>query len=242
LSPKKRARFVALQALLRQCYPDLERPESWITEGRVLVDGAVISNSRALVRASASIKLQRPVELRGARKLDHAILHLALDLRGKVAVDIGASAGGFTEALLRAGIVRVYAVDAGFGQLRGHLRADPRVVNLERTNVSDLDNRQVPEMVDVVTIDVSYLALADAARQLGGLRLAPQAKLLALVKPTYELRAGKLAASDGEVASAVASATSALGKEGWRVEAVVASPILGRSGAVEKFIYAARRE
>ncbi len=107
-----------------------------------------------------------------------------------VALDLGAAAGGFTQALLEAGVERVYAVDVGSGQLRGWLRADPRVVNLERTNVADVGPDLVPEAVDLVTIDLSYLALADALPQIDAAILAPAATVIVLVKPTYELHAG----------------------------------------------------
>ncbi len=135
---------------------------------------------------------------------------------------------------------RVYAVDVGFGQLRGHLRAHPGVVTLERTNLGSLDELLVPDIVDVVTVDLSYLSLAVAAKQLGRLRLASDAQLLALVKPTYELHASGLAASQEELAAAVEAAQEALAEEGWCLERTVTSPILGASGAVEEFLYAIR--
>ena len=109
-----------------------------------------------------------------------------------MALDLGAAAGGFTQALLEAGAARVYAVDAGSGQLRGWLRVDPRVINLERTNLADVGPDLVPETVDLVTIDLSYLALADALPQIDTSVLASSATVVALVKPTYELHAGAL--------------------------------------------------
>ena len=103
-------------------------------------------------------------------------------------LDLGAAAGGFTRVLLDAGAARVYAVDAGFGQLLGSLRQDPRVLNLEATNVSKLDTRLVPDLIEVVTIDVSYLALAAAVTQLDRIEVADDADLIGLVKPMFELR------------------------------------------------------
>lgn len=238
---RSRAPFVALTALLRRGFPDLVDPTALIVSGQVLVDGAVVSNPRARVRSDASVKLHKPAMLRGTVKLAHVISELSLDLSGKVAVDVGAAAGGFTQALLDAGCARVYAVDAGFGQLRATLRADPRVVALERTNLGSLDETLVPDVVDVVTVDLSYLSLADAAPQLGRLRLGSGAELLALVKPTYELHASTLAASKEDLLAAVAAAKAALAEEGWRVVSTVASPIRGASGAVEEFVHAVRR-
>lgn len=155
---------------------------------------------------------------------------------GRVALDVGAAAGGFTEALLDAGVRRVYAVDAGHGQLRGFLRVDPRVVNLERTNLAALDRTVVPEPIELITMDLSYLAVADAVPQLRPLLLAPGAMLLALVKPTFELHAPVLVAGDEAIDDAAASATKALLDTGWSVLGTKASPVRGSRGAQEVFV------
>src|SRR5918998_5223739 len=130
----RRPPFVAIASAVRARHPDLDDPESAIVEHRVLVDGRLVTNPRARVRRDATIRILRPRRLRGDVKLSSALAALDVDVTGAVAVDVGAAAGGFTTALLRAGAARVYAVDAGFGELRGALRADPRVVVLERVN------------------------------------------------------------------------------------------------------------
>src|SRR5262245_23079822 len=107
----------------------------------------------------------RPVALRGEAKLRHGLRAMAVPVEGRVALDVGAAAGGFTRVLLEAGAVRVYAVDAGHGQLLGSLRQDPRVVALERTNLGALTLELVPDVVEVVTMDLSYLPVARAAPQ-----------------------------------------------------------------------------
>src|SRR5439155_15866930 len=112
-----------------------------------------------------SIVRRRRLRLRGEAKLEAALSVFPVDLRRRAALDVGAAAGGFTRVLLAAGARRVYAVDAGHGQLLGSLRQDPRVVVLESTNLGDLDRKLAPETVDVVTIDVSYLALREAVAQ-----------------------------------------------------------------------------
>jgi 23S rRNA (cytidine1920-2'-O)/16S rRNA (cytidine1409-2'-O)-methyltransferase len=233
-----RAPFVALTALLRRRFPDVDDPVTVIRQGDVLVSGAVIANPRAQVRIDARIQLLQTRPLRGTVKLSHALDAFGLDLRGLVALDLGAAAGGFT--LLDAGIARVFAVDAGVGQLRGSLRLDPRVVNLERTNLAELDARLIDEPVDLITMDLSYLAVADAAGQLGGVMLSAGARMIALVKPTFELHASSLHARPEEVADAVMVATTALSDQGWEVVANVPSPIRGSNGAVEHFLYARR--
>lgn len=176
-------------------------------------------------------------ELHGREKLAFALERFAVRVHERVAFDCGASTGGFTTALLEAGAARVYAVDVGFGQLLGSLRQDERVVNMERTNIADA---RVNEEIDVVTLDLSYLSLADGLPQLD-LDLAAAADLVALVKPMFELhlaalpddqRAALPAAIDAAAAGAVAA--------GWTVVASCESPVLGRNGAVEGFIHATR--
>jgi 23S rRNA (cytidine1920-2'-O)/16S rRNA (cytidine1409-2'-O)-methyltransferase len=106
--------------------------------------------------------LRTPQPLAGEAKLRAALAAFAPAVQGRIALDVGAAAGGFTRVLLEAGARRVYAVDAGFGQLLGSLRQDPRVVNLERTNLGVLDAALVPDPIELVTIDVSYISLASA--------------------------------------------------------------------------------
>ena len=166
MSPRSRATFVALTGLLRRRYPGIDDPTTLVRDGHVLVDGAPVLNPRAQVRSDARLQLVRTRPLRGTLKLRHALGAFAIQVSGMVVVDVGAAAGGFTRALLDAGAARVYAVDVGVGQLRGALRAHPRVVNLEGTNLARLDDSVVPECVDLVTMDLSYLAVANAVRQL----------------------------------------------------------------------------
>ncbi|MEX2255942.1 MAG: SAM-dependent methyltransferase [Acidimicrobiia bacterium] len=176
-------------------------------------------------------------ELHGVEKLTFALDRFGVDVGGRVAFDCGASTGGFTRALLDAGASRVYAVDAGFGQLLGSLRQDERVVNMERTNIADA---RVEEPVDVVTLDLSYLSLAEALPQLA-LDLAPGADLLALVKPMFELHLGSLpddqaAGLEESIDLVRVAATHA----GWTAVEGCRSPVLGHSGAVEGFLHAKR--
>src|SRR5262249_26203955 len=140
------------------------------------------------VRSDAAIVLWGPKLLRGETKLRAALAGLDVRVAGRVGLDLGAAAGGFTRALLAAGVRRGYAVDARPGQLLGPLRQDVRVVNLEGVNVGSLDRRLVPDTIDLVTMDLSYLAVAAAVRQLDRVVLASEAELLALVKPMFELR------------------------------------------------------
>jgi 23S rRNA (cytidine1920-2'-O)/16S rRNA (cytidine1409-2'-O)-methyltransferase len=157
-----------------------------------------------------------------------------------VAIDVGAAAGGFTLALLAAGARRVYAVDAGHGQLLGSLRADDRVVSLERTNLGTLTRALVPEVVEVVTIDLSYLSLALAAPQLETLAIADDADLVALVKPMFELGLAAPPQDPGQRAKAVELAAAAFEAAGWREPEAIESPLPGRRGAIEHLLHLRR--
>lgn len=176
-------------------------------------------------------------ELHGREKLAFALDRFDVDAGGRVAFDCGASTGGFTQALLDAGAARVYAVDAGFGQLLGSLRQDTRVVCMERTNLADA---RVPESIELVTLDLSYLALADALPQLR-VELAPAADLVALVKPMFELHLGALP-DDQEAAlgDALVLAARAAAASGWTVIDTCESPVRGRNGALEGWLHARR--
>ena len=240
MPPRKRARFVALHTLVRRHFPDLGEPARLIGEGVVVVDGAPSTNPRTRVRADAALRIQRPRPLRGTIKLAHALRAFGVCPAGVVALDLGAAAGGFTQALLDAGAARVYAVDVGTGQLRGSLRVNPKVINLERTNLAQLDRQLIPEPAGLVTMDLSYLAVADAVGQIDRRLLAPGAQLIALIKPTFELHAAMLADQPQQVRAAVQAAAQALADHGWQILGERPSPILGSKGAVEAFLHARR--
>jgi len=242
LAPHRRARFVALTQLLQRHHPELTDAARAVTDGRVVVDGRTISNPRARVRGDANIRVITPRRLRGELKLTAALDAFRLDVTGNVAVDVGAAAGGFTSALLDRGAARVYAVDVGYGQLRGRLRLDARVVNLERTNVASIDERMITEVVDLVTMDLSYLPVAEAVRSLQRLQFVPDAALVALIKPTFELRSGAVVTDSGRVRRAIETAVEAIEGAGWRPRACTIPSITGAGGAIEAFVLAHRAE
>jgi 23S rRNA (cytidine1920-2'-O)/16S rRNA (cytidine1409-2'-O)-methyltransferase len=176
--------------------------------------------------------------LRGEAKLRAALLSFDISVAGRVALDVGAAAGGFTRVLLEGGAARVYAVDAGYGQLLGSLRQEPRVVNLEATNVSALDAAVIPDVIDLVTIDVSYLSLTGAVAQLGRIHLARGADLIGLVKPMFELRLADAPREPAVVARAAERASAGVAACGWRVLGVIPSPVHGARGAPEMLLHA----
>jgi 23S rRNA (cytidine1920-2'-O)/16S rRNA (cytidine1409-2'-O)-methyltransferase len=232
--------FLALVERLRREYPELLDPTESIIAGHVLVDGVVVTNPRALVARHGTIAVTKRRPLQGTLKLRAALTTFEVSPQGCVAMDIGASTGGFTTALLEAGVQRVYAIDAGFGQLLGSLRQDERVVNLERINLGALTKTTVSESVDLVTIDVSYLALADAVPQLEVVSFAPGAILIALVKPMYELGLSRPPTNASVLKEAVSRAASGIELAPWTIRGQMRSPIRGGRGAIEFILYGQR--
>lgn len=240
MAPRGRQRFTPIEQVLRTRFPDLDDYARLIAERRVLVDGRIATNPNGHVRHDASIRVLPSLRLRGDHKLSMALEAFGLDVVGQVVVDVGAAAGGFTIALLRAGARRVYAVDTGYGQLLGSLRVDPRVVNLERTNVSDLDATVVPDVVDLVTMDLSYTSIADAITALDALQGADASRLVALVKPTFELARSRVVLDRQGVEAAIDTAVRSVEDAGWHCEAITLPATTGRRGAIEAFIVATR--
>jgi 23S rRNA (cytidine1920-2'-O)/16S rRNA (cytidine1409-2'-O)-methyltransferase len=235
----RRGRLIPLVDLVARRRPDIDDPAAAIADLSVQVDGTIATNPRALVRADASLTVKADQAPRGREKLGHALDRLGVAVDGTACLDIGACTGGFTLALLERGAATVHAVDVGHGQLLGSLRADPRVVNLERTNVADLDAVLVPAPLDVVVVDVSRLGLGEAVAQLTErVTLRSGATLLGLVKPMFELRLGELPTDQTELDDACDRAARAVGQAGWTVLDVIESAVRGSRGAVEFFVHA----
>ena len=182
---------------------------------------------------------------RGGIKLAHALDHFAIDVEGLIALDIGASTGGFTDVLLTRGAARVYAVDVGRGQLAWKLRQDPRVIAHEGVNARYLTGAEIPEPVDIVTCDASFIGLTTVLPAALALT-KPTARLVALIKPQFE--AGPKAVGKGgvvrdpEIHRAVCEAAAAWlgGQPGWKVIGIVESPIEGPAGNREFLLHARR--
>ena len=172
---------------LVRTHPSITDPDAAIARGAVVVDGRVVTNAASLVRAGAAITLRRDQPLRGEAKLEAALAAFDVAVSDRIALDVGAAAGGFTLVLLRAGARRVYAVDAGHGQLLGSLRQDPRVVNLERVNLAELNRRDRSRHDPgrhARPVVPSPRGRGPAARHI---QLAADADAVALVKPQFEL-------------------------------------------------------
>lgn len=226
-----------LHDVLARLRPDLADPSAAIEAGWVQVDGAVVTNPRSQVLPDARIVVREEKGLKGEAKLAAGVDALGgFDFSGRTVLDVGASTGGFTTEMLKRGAARVYAVDVGHGQLMGALRQDPRVVNLEQTNATDLTRELVPESLEVMTIDVSYSPLRAIIPQVTkSLTFADGAVLFALIKPMFELQAAELPTSTADLERSVTVAEQAIRSAGWAIEATVESPLRGNAGAVEYF-------
>ncbi len=211
-----------------------------IMAGLVLVDGKVADKPGRRITPQMHVEVHRreePYASRGGVKLAHALRTFAIDVRGKVAVDLGASTGGFTDCLLRAGAARVYAVDVGRGQLSWRLRTDPRVVVLEGTNARHLTPDQVGTACDLVTADLAFISLRLVWRPVAAL-LPPGGCAIALVKPQFEagrekVRRGGVVRDPAVHREVLRTVLEAARAAGLGPLGVAASPIQGPAGNVE---------
>lgn len=223
--------------------PSRERARALILAGQVRVDGRVAAKAGTSVQDDAEVALiapDHPYVGRGGLKLAHALDTFGIAVAGREALDIGASTGGFTDVLLKRGASRVVALDVGHGQIDWKLRTDPRVVVIEHFNARHLTPADLPGAVDVVTIDVSFISLAQILPVVPPL-LRPGADVVALVKPQFEagraeVRNGVIrdATVQGRVLEEIAGAAAAVGLT--RV-ASTPSPITGQKGNVEFLLH-----
>jgi len=219
----------------------------------LIMAGAVFSGERKLSKAGEMLAEDSLLEVRGKDhpwvsrggiKLDHGLAHFGFDVTGAVALDVGSSTGGFTDVLLSRGAAKVYAVDVGTNQLAWKLRQDPRVIVHEQTNARILDDTIIPEAIDVIVCDASFIGLAKVLE--APMRLAKRgAKLVALIKPQFE--AGREEVGKGGVVRDPAvhervclEARAWIRSRGWCVSGVTSSPITGPEGNIEFLLGATR--
>lgn len=175
----------------RGLVPSRERGRAYIMAGLVFVNEEKVEKAGTMVPTSATVSVRGDsigFVSRGGLKLEKALKTFPIDLADKVMADIGASTGGFTDCALKNGAAKVFAIDVGYGQLAWSLRTDPRVVNLERTNIRNLQPENLGQAIDCATIDVSFISLEKVLPAVVRL-LAPEGFILALIKPQFE--AGK---------------------------------------------------
>lgn len=220
-----------------------QRAQALIMAGKVLVNNHIVDKSGTLVFPDDDIVLQgddHPYVSRGGVKLERALHTLGININGFVCLDVGASTGGFTDCLLQHGAGRVYAVDVGYGQLAWKLRQNPRVVVIERMNIRHMQPETLPQLVDLVTIDVSFISLKKVVPEILKF-MKKSAGILALIKPQFEV--GKKNVGKGGVVrdpvlhtQVIENLSEFFVKKHLFSEWVIPSPILGPKGNREFFI------
>lgn len=227
--------------------PSREKAKAMIMEGNVFVDNNREDKAGSTFDVNASIEVKGNTlkyVSRGGLKLEKAMTHFGITLEGKVCMDIGASTGGFTDCMLQSGASKVYSVDVGYGQLAWNLRQSEKVVNLERTNIRYITKEQVPDTVDFVSIDVSFISLGLVIPVLPPL-LADDAMIVCLVKPQFEAGREKVG-KHGVVrdpATHIEVLERAVGfakKSGFGIVGIEFSPIKGPQGNIEYLMVLSR--
>ena len=225
------------------------RAQALILAGLVYVGERKLAKAGDQLPSDAILDVRgrdHPWVSRGGIKLDHALTHFGWDVAGAVAIDVGSSTGGFTDVLLTRGAARVHAVDSGTNQLAWKLRQDDRVIVLEKTNARNLTASEIPEPVDLIVCDASFIGLAKVLDR--PLTFAkPDARLVALIKPQFE--AGREEVGKGGVVRdpavherVCADARAWAEGKGWHVVGVERSPITGPEGNVEFLLAATKGE
>ena len=238
-----------LDALLvkRNLVQSRERAKTTIMAGLVLVDGQKVDKAGTMVKPEAEIRVlgnTLPYVSRGGLKLEKAIREFGVSLQGKVAADIGASTGGFTDCMLQNGAVKVFAIDVGYGQLAWSLRTDERVINMERTNVRNVTPEQLGQPVDLASIDVAFISLEKvlpAVREM----LQPEGEIVALIKPQFEAGREKVGKKgvvrEPSVHEEVIFRVLALARQmELTPKALTYSPVKGPEGNIEYLVWLAK--
>lgn len=224
------------------------RAQALILAGNVFAGDRRVAKAGDLLPEDAELIVKgrdHPWVSRGGIKLDHGLTHFGFDVTGAVALDVGSSTGGFTDVLLSRGAAKVYAVDVGTNQLAWKLRSDSRVAVHEQTNARDLTTGIIPDPIDIVVCDASFISLAKVLER--ALDLArPGARLVALVKPQFEAGRGEVGKGGVVREEAVHrrvcdEAAAWIGSKGWNVLGIEPSPITGPEGNVE-FLLGALKE
>jgi len=221
------------------------RAQAAIAAGLVTADGVPVRKASDAISTAAAIEAapEHPYVSRGGVKLAAALDEFALDVTGRVCLDVGASTGGFAELLVAGGARRVYAIDVGHSQLHPRLRKREEIVSMERTDIRTLDPARLSEAPDFAAVDVSFISLKLVLPAVGNL-LKQRASIVALIKPQFEARRADIKKGivrDAAVHQAVCDEIAAfVVSQGWRVGGRVPSPILGGGGNREFFIEAER--
>lgn len=220
-------------------FADQKTARSWILSGKVMVNDKSVAKAGILVPIDATLRvkgIENKYVSRGGLKLERALERFPISVRGKVILDAGASTGGFTDCLLKFGAARVFAVDVGFGQIRGQISSDPRVVSMEKTNISNIALIDLNPPIDLCTVDLSYLSLVKAVPILSQLFVKP-VQMTCLFKPLYEGVPETRKNDLNEHHRALIRLEESLSPQGYAISNLIVSPILGNRGAIEYLLH-----
>lgn len=220
------------------------KAQALLMAGQIIVNDKRVDKAGEMVSSDADIRIRGeavPFVSRGGLKLEHAIKHFNIEINNKVAIDVGASTGGFTDCLLKRGIKKVYAIDVGYGQMDIRVKEDPRVVSIERTNIRELKPESIPEKADLAVIDVSFISLTKVLSHVIPL-LKDAGEIVSLIKPQFEVGKGEvgkggIVRDEKKIERVVGRISSYSMEIGLEVAGVVESPIPGAKGNREFLIY-----
>lgn len=240
LKKKQRLDMILLE---RGLVESREKAKALIMEGKVLVNDIPVTKAGTMVPFDAAVTLKEDIPYvgRGGLKLEAALNYFGIVLEGLIAMDIGSSTGGFTDCILKKGVKKVYCIDVGYGQLAWQLREDPRIVLLEKTNIRYLEREKIPEEIDFITIDVSFISLKKVIPKAMEF-LKEEGQILALIKPQFEVGKGDvgkggIVKDEGKRMLVVEEIRNFAEGLGLTVIGVFQSPIKGSKGNIEYFIY-----
>lgn len=226
-------------------FEDEKQASAWIMDRKVLVDDQLAFSAKQKIKPDSIIRVKEYYKTKyvnkGGYKLEGALKHFGIDVKDRIALDCGASTGGFTDCLLQHGAAKVYAVDVGYGQIAGKLVNDPRVINMERTNINSISLCSLDPQPEIITLDLSYLSLRKAVpicREI----LHGCGTVIALIKPLFEVesseirRMGKMEDYDS-LYQAVSGLCGFLQDEQVKIVDITSSPIRGNGGTIEYFAH-----
>ena len=216
------------------------RAQAMIMAGKILVDGRKVDKSGTLVASDAEIRVlgeEMPFVSRGGLKLQKALDTFRINMSGKIAADVGASTGGFTDCMLQHGAAKVYAIDVGYGQLAWKLRQDSRVVNMERTNIRNVTREDFSDELDFASIDVAFISLEKVLPVVFDV-LKPSGEVVALIKPQFEAgreHVGKhgVVRDKNVHAQVIERILNFAAEVGFGVAGLTFSPVKGPEGNIE---------
>ncbi|MBE3089728.1 MAG: TlyA family RNA methyltransferase [Actinobacteria bacterium] len=221
----------------------LKEAEAIILAGKVLVDGKKIDKAGTLVARSASVEIieDMPYVSRGGVKLEKAFLDFGLNARGKKAIDVGSSTGGFTDFLLQSGADKVLAIDVGYGQLAWNLRQSPKVIVMERTNIRNISPQKIPFLSDLTVVDVSFISIKTIFKNLVDIT-AGDGEILILIKPQFEaaredVQKGGVIRSKELHQKTLQEVIEAVNNYGVEIKSITFSKLQGAKGNIEFWLY-----